>query len=216
MTTDHIDIETLSAFADSELNAVQALRVERHVAACGSCSRALERVRTLVASAKALPREVAAPPEVWAAIRGRVPSPASRVPRRWWHNGYLAAAAGIVLVVGTASLMLLAGPNSKAKAAKLASTNAVQVPVVLTAVEQNYAPTLAELRSTLDSQRHALSPSTVRTLERSLALIDSAIAEARTALQADPGSGALVDLLSMSYQRKVEFLRRATTLSSSL
>ena len=216
MTTDHIDVENLSAFVDGDLNAVNALRVERHVAECDTCRRSLARVRALVASAGALPREVAPPPEIWASIRGRVTSHQSQVTKRWWHNGWIAAAAGLVLIVGTASLMILLQPNGKAKAAKLASMSAARVPVVLTAVEQNYAPTLAELRATLDSQRGALAPSTVRTVERSLVVIDSAIAEAREALQADPASDALIDLLSSSYQRKVQFLKRATNLASSL
>jgi len=215
MTTEHIDLETLSAFADGDLNAVAAQRVDRHVAACDACRKSLARVRALVATAKNLPRDVAPPPEIWAAVRRRVPKSEVRGPR-WWHNGWLAAAAGLVLVVGTASLMILVQPNSKAKAAKLAATNAARVPAVLAAIEQNYAPTLTELRATLESQRRTLAPSTVRTLDHSLAVIDTAIAEARAALQADPGSADLVDLLSSSYQRKVDFLKRANSLSSSL
>lgn len=215
---EHIDLESLSAFADGDLGAVHALRVERHVAECGQCRVALERVRALVKTAASLPREVAAPPGAWTVIRDRLPVPGSQslVPGRWWHNGWLASAAALVLIVGTASLMILLQPSSKAKAAKLASTNRAPVPVSLAAVERSYEPTLSELRRTLDSQRGALAPSTVRTLEHSMALIDTAIAEARSALQADPASDALVDLLSSSYQRKVEFLKRATALSSSL
>lgn len=219
MTTDHIDLESLSAFTDGDLNAVSALRVERHVAACAECRRSLDRMRALVASARGLPREVSPPPEAWTAIRARIPVPGSRFPvfRPWWHSGGLASAAGVVLVVGTATLMLLLRPDGKAKAAKLASLSAGgTAPIVLASVERNYAPTLEDLRDTFESQRSALSPTTVRTLEHSLAVIDSAIAEARSALQADPGSAALIDLLSFSYQRKVEFLRRAASLTSSL
>ena len=51
--------------------------------------------------------------------------------------------------------------------------------------------------------------------ERSLATIDSAIAEARAALAADPANEALVRNLSAHYERKVELLHRATELSSS-
>lgn len=219
MTTDHIDVETLSAFADGDLGAVAALRVERHLAACDACRRTQERLRALVVTAGALPREVAPPPEAWTVIKDRVTGHGSRITRHWWHNGWLAAAAAVALVAGTASLMLLSG-GGKAKAAKLSgmplAVSPVATPVFLAAVEKNYAPTLAELRETLELQRSALSPATIRTFEHALSVIDAAIAEARSALEADPGSAALMDLLSSSYQRKVEFLTRATALSSSL
>jgi anti-sigma factor RsiW len=217
MTPDHIDIETLSAFADGDLNAVAALRVERHVAECADCRGDLDRIRGLVARAAALPHDVVPPSEVWAGIKSRLPVPGSRspVPSKWWHNGYLAAAAGLVLVAGTATMMLLTRPGG-AKGAKVVQTSSATTPVVLASVERNYAPTLAVLRETLDAQRSLLAPSTIRTVERSLAVIDSAIAEARLALEADPGSADLLTLLSSSYQRKVEFMKRATSLPASL
>ena len=214
--TDHIDVEGLSAYADGELNAVAVLRVERHLAECEACRRQLERIRALVASAAALPREVAPPPAAWAALRSRVPSPESRVPIRWWHNGWLAAAAAIMLVVGSSMLTRSTG---KAKAAKLGRPNATATAVTavtLTSVERRFAPTLAELHEVFESQRASLAPSTARTLEHSLAAIDTAIAEARRALAADPSSATLAQMLSGYYQRKVDFLKRATTISSSL
>ena len=108
MSNEHIDLETLSAFADGDLSAVNALRVERHLTECAQCRDALDRVRALVKTAAGLPREIA-PPAVWGAIRDRVPvpSPQSPVPSRWWHNGWLASAAALLLIVGTASLMSL-------------------------------------------------------------------------------------------------------------
>jgi hypothetical protein len=83
-------------------------------------------------------------------------------------------------------------------------------------VERNYVATVDELRRTLDAQRSALAPTTVRIVERSLATIDTAIAEARAALESDPANQALLEVLAASYERKVELLQRATKLSSSL
>jgi CHASE3 domain sensor protein len=81
-------------------------------------------------------------------------------------------------------------------------------------VDMNYVETVASLRETLDSQRGVLAPSTVRTVDRALAVIDSAIAEARAALASDPANSALVDILSAHYERKVELLQRAAELST--
>jgi hypothetical protein len=50
------------------------------------------------------------------------------------------------------------------------------------------------------------------TLERTLRVIDEAIAEARAALAADPSNRTLLDVLSANYEQKVELLRRASEL----
>jgi hypothetical protein len=213
---DHIDIETLSAFADGELKAVALARVEKHLADCASCTATLARMRSLMRTAASLPREIAPPRDVWEQIRSRKPRAESREPR-WWHNGWLASAAAVILVVSTA--LLTSGPLGprRAKGVKVASVpTSATTPVIVASVQRHYEPTITELREAFDAQRKSLAPSTVRTLDRSMAVIDSAIAEARTALVADPASAALLDLLSAHYQRKVEFLKRATALSSSL
>ncbi|MEX2152946.1 MAG: anti-sigma factor [Gemmatimonadaceae bacterium] len=220
----HYDIETLSAFADGELNAVIAARIERHLAECSVCRDSLRGVRELVAAAHALPRDIAAPAEAWDAVRTRVgrvarvargsPAASRRHTGSWWRSGWMAAAAAIVLVAGTAVLM----PRTagKAKATKVGRPAPVVVsPVAVANVDRSYSATLSELRESLESQRHALSPSTVRIVERSLATIDTAIAEARSALASDPANQALVEILSAHYERKVELLQRATELSSS-
>ncbi len=213
--TNHMDLETLSAYADGELNAVAIVRVERHVAECELCRRALDRLRAMVATATALPREIPAPSGMWSAVRARLaetPIPRAQ-PARWWHNGWLMSAAAVVLVVGT--VLLVPRGTGKAKGTKVASQVAA-MPAVLVSVERNFAPTITELRAVFESQRDSLSPSTIRTLEHSLAVIDTAIAEARAALAAEPGRQALADMLAAYYARKVEFLKRATNLPSSL
>jgi len=213
MTTEHMDIETLSAFADGDLNAVQALRVERHIAGCDDCRADLERLRVLVASAGALPREVSPPPEVWAGIRSRVTSHKSRVTGRWWHNGWLAAAAALLLIAGTATLTtMLRSPDTFGSGSTVVSSNAT--PAVLANVERNFVPTVTQLRDAYDAQKDKLAPATVRTVDRALATIDSAIAEASAALVADPGSTQLLEILSGYYRRKIDFLTRANTVSS--
>jgi hypothetical protein len=49
-------------------------------------------------------------------------------------------------------------------------------------------------------------------LEHSLAVIDSAISEARRALAADPASAYLNHHLARQMRRKLDLLRRATTI----
>jgi hypothetical protein len=87
------------------------------------------------------------------------------------------------------------------------------LPASFAVAEGKYVITIEELKSAFHAQRSSLNPETVRTVEHSLAVIDSAIAEARDALLADPGNRTLVDLLSASYQRKLDLLRRTSELT---
>lgn len=208
-TESHPGIESLSAYADGELDPAAVARVERHLSACVDCREQLRRVRDLVSAAGVLPRDITPPPEVWSSLQGRVAR--NRVPSRWkaLSGGWLAAAA-VLLVAG--AMLLRPGRSEKMQLDRAP----VVVPVVLSSVDRNYAGTIADLRGTLEAQRSTLSPATIRVLEHSVAVIDTAIAEARAALASDPANTALVEILSAQYELKVDLLQRATKLSSSL
>lgn len=165
------------------------------------------RLNELLRAAAALPKQVEPPPEVWAGVRATLARPRRRRAGVTW----LAAAAVVILLVG-ARVMLpwLRGPVRTAKAvaaAPVAPARAVM------AVERQYAPALAELNASL--RRDSLTPATAQVVTRSLAEIDTAIAETRDAMRADPGNPALLDILSSHYERKVDLLQRATELSAS-
>jgi hypothetical protein len=76
-----------------------------------------------------------------------------------------------------------------------------------------YDVAIAELESALQSQRGRLDPNTVQVVERNLATIDKAIAEARSALAADPANRYLNAHLASSMRRKVDLLRRVNALA---
>ncbi|MDF1505826.1 hypothetical protein, partial [Roseisolibacter sp. H3M3-2] len=59
-----------------------------------------------------------------------------------------------------------------------------------------------------------LAAETLRVLERALATVDAAIAEAEAALARDPGNAALSDLLARTYERKQALVRRGALLGS--
>jgi hypothetical protein len=71
---------------------------------------------------------------------------------------------------------------------------------------------IQSLQSLVDRRRADLDSSTVRVLERNLALIDQAIAESRAALAKDPASRFLATQLVRSYSSKLTFLRETATL----
>lgn len=69
---------------------------------------------------------------------------------------------------------------------------------------------VAELQRALDEHRGSLDPTTIEVVERSLESIDDAIADARSALAADPGNENLHRQLDSTMRKKVELLRRVT------
>jgi predicted anti-sigma-YlaC factor YlaD len=210
----HLTFEEISEVAETRTPRADS---RAHLESCAECRATLARVERLLAAAQALPREIAPPPEVWGALQARVKaSPrTTRARSRSWTVGWLAAAAAVVFFVGAALLLPPSVGKSKGKGAVVQrAPDAGQSPVVL-AVAQNYEPTLADLRRTLDQQRGTLSPATLQVIEKAVATCDTAIAEARAALASDPANQALLQILSAQFEHKVELLQRATQLSSS-
>ena len=206
----HLTFEQISELAESRTPRAES---REHLDACVECRATLERVQRLLDAAHALPREVAPPPEVWGALQSRVRS-TRRTPARSWNVKWFAAAAAIVFFVGAALLLPPSVGKGKGKGAIQPPIARIQSPVVF-AVEQNYAPTLDDLRRTLDQQRSTLSPATLQVIERAVATCDTAIAEARAALASDPANQTLLQILSAQFEHKVELMERATRLSSS-
>jgi hypothetical protein len=168
----------------------------------------------------ALPREVAPPPELWTAIRAELAERSSNA-RRW--DRWRLAAAGL-LIAASSSLLTVVALRSRehARAVAVASTAPAspaavnvepQLPARLASAEQGYLRSTVALRRKLDERRDSLAPSTVATVERSLRIADSAIAEARSALERDPSNAVLAALFTSNYERKIDVMRRATELA---
>jgi len=78
-----------------------------------------------------------------------------------------------------------------------------------------YANEISKLRVVFDQQSDLLDPRTRAILSTSLRTIDSAIAEARRALDRDPASQFLTQQLNKSLEQKLGLLRKAALLSST-
>jgi len=166
----------------------------------------------------ALPREVAPPPDLWTDIRAELAPRSARTIQ--WNTRWRLAAAGLLVAASSSILTLFAvrarehAPSSVAAMAKdTAPVTEPRLPDHLVVAERGYARSIDALWRTLDERRDSLAPSTVATVERSLRIADSAIAEARSALEHDPSNRVLAELLVSNYERKIDLLRRATELA---
>jgi anti-sigma factor RsiW len=88
-------------------------------------------------------------------------------------------------------------------------------PSMSLATETPHEEAISELRRALASNRDKLNPTTIRTLEANLAIIDLAIDQARRALAADSANTYVREHLAETMRRRVELLQRATTLAST-
>ena len=163
----------------------------------------------------ALPREIAPPPELWGAIQAELAERSSNA-RRW--DRWRLAAAGLLIAASSSLLTVVAlrardHARAVAVAPAAAPTAELRLPARLASMEQGYLRSTEALRRTLDERRDSLAPSTVATVERSLRIADSAIAEARAALERDPSNAVLAALFTSNYERKIDVLRRATELA---
>ena len=177
-----------------------------------------------------LPREIAPPEDAWKRIRAQidletqlVTMPLQRREREWWQRPALLAAAALLLVAGASlTTALVVGRRmidnpSRAVATTPAApqTTGVTTLAEFTKVENDYIETANMLYALIERGQTELSPETITKLRESLRVIDEAIVEARRALAADPGNKTLIEMLSASYNHKVDLLRRSTAMGQT-
>lgn len=217
--TDHLSWDTLNDLADERLDDQARDAAMTHLSTCAGCADALAALATTTRAARALPPSIDPPDDVWSSIRqsierGKV-APLGRGGPAWWATPRrLAAAAGVLILASSGVTALVMQRAAATGDTTLVSTPAgnTLLPVSLQSAERGYLASVGELHTLLQAQRGTLAPATIASVERSLATIDMAIAEARAALLSDPANAALADLLASNYRQKIELLRRATEL----
>lgn len=215
--------DRLSQYLDGELETAQRAELEAHLAGCGACRTTLADLRRVVDRAQAMDDR---PParDLWPGIAERIgvstdELAARRARRRISFSVPQLVAAGLALIAVSAGVARFVfdrtGPSGATTSA-LSSLPAVQTAVWVKA-DSSADQELEQLRLVLaEGQRSGqLNPATVRKLEHSLAVIDSAIAEAKRALALDPQSPYLNHHLADTMRRKLDFLREANRIATA-
>ncbi|MEP7000012.1 MAG: hypothetical protein ABI969_06020 [bacterium] len=219
--TEHLTFDQLCDLEDGALDVAESAAVRAHMEWCAECASRHAALSALGAASAALPREIAPPDDLWLDISGQL------TPRRTlgagfaraWNVRQLAAAAVVIAVASSSLTALVLHSRTRVQSASTPASApgpdapVAELPARLASAEHGYAQSVEALQRTLDERRDSLAPSTVATVERSLRIADSAIAEARTALAHDPANRALVALFASNYERKIDLLRRATELA---
>lgn len=175
-----------------------------HIAGCAECTADLEAARALAVPLAGLPRSIDPPRDLWPSVAART---GARTATR--RRPLLAIAAALALVAGSSAVTMLVMRDSGPEPVPVAGTAPAPAP----RFEARYVAETRELGDLLERQRDLLAPETVAALERNLAIIDSAIADSRAALAADPSNSELELLLRAGYEQKVALLEQAARLA---
>jgi anti-sigma factor RsiW len=221
-------MDQLSEYLDGELSVGERVALEAHLQTCGECSELLSQLREVVARAR---RVEALPPgrDLWPGIARRIgaqPGSADIVElasrrqgaRRWSFSiPQLAAAAIALMTLSGGAVWLARGPGQPSvrppvATAPVGPTRVINAAAGGPSAGQSYAQAVADLERVLAWGRGQLDTTTVRVIEQNLAAIDRAIAQAQSALNADPANLYLNTHLNETMRRKLDLLRQAAAL----
>ena len=220
--------DRLSEYVDGELSDNERDALELHLESCERCAEVLADLEAVVSRAGSLDDR---PParDLWSGVAERIgsttgavraiesaPSLGRSLTRRLSFSVPQLAAAAVTLAVlsgGAAVGWMQLRPDNVA----LTNPGATGFTPVQNAANvggPRYDAAVNELEDALEANRGQLDTATVRIIEENLVIIDRAIEQARQALAADPGSVYLSSHLAATLKRKLELLRRATTITT--
>ena len=218
-------INQLSAYLDGELSPGERARVDAHMAGCAPCRAVLDDLKAIVVTAPYY-EGVAPKQDLWAGIQQgisgakevefRRPSP---VARRQFSLGQLIAASlafaaiagGAVYAALKPSSTVIETPTTVAvDPSPVAHRPSPTITNASTRAGEVYDAAVGDLERVLAEGRDQLDPKTLKVIEDNLRIIDRAIAEARSAIAADPANGYLRSQVAANMRRKLDILRQAT------
>jgi anti-sigma factor RsiW len=214
--------ERLSALVDGEVSGEDLRAAESHLTACAECRAAYDALLRIRRSAGDLDDR---PPQrdLWPGIAGRLAEGTAVLPlaprrrRLAFSIPQLAAAAVVLMAVsaGAALLATHAGPRTVFAVAGAPAAAQPMAGLASAKGVESYGSAIRDLESALVARRSTLDTATVRAVQQSLTIIDAAIRQAEAALAQDPNSMYLNSHLEHALGRKLEVLRRVTTLTAA-
>lgn len=207
--------DRLSEYVDGELTAQERAALETHLATCAACRATLEELRKVVMRARSI-HDRAPKGDLWPGVAKRIG--AGKIvdirSRRFSFNVPQLIAASIALVLLSAGGMWVAlhQPQQTAGGQVTPEPDRSLNAAVWTGRTD---AAIADLQDVFERNKSRLDTSTVRVVEQAFTTIDRAIAEARTALQADPGNAYLNLHLADTMRRKLELLRRVNAIATA-
>jgi anti-sigma factor RsiW len=218
----------LSAFVDGAVSASERDAIRAHLSGCAVCRGLLQDLERLRDAARALgPRTP--PDHIWLEIAGRVQleergsrGPGAARQSRTAMAQWIGLAAALVLITIGAYVVTVDAPVPGGIADADAVGNAPATGTVEAVAEelslamQHYERAIVQLETLAKADADALDPAVRTTLTESIATIDHAISESRSALTQNPGSTPARESLFEALRRKVVVLQATVTLMNEM
>lgn len=229
-------LDLVSDVIDGTLTPAQRAEADTHLASCESCRHVvadLRRIQQATGTVERLP----APPGAWSRIEARLLADsgfaaAHGAYRRgrgmsWRSTVWLAAAAVLVVAVGTALFLAYArgvSPTTTTAGAGNVTngTNASQTALVesveaeLQLAADHYEKAIAALEQVASQSDNTLDPAVTATLRSNLQIIDQAINDSRVALRVQPDDSVAQESLFEAFRRKVALLQDTIALMNEM
>ena len=205
----HVD-HLLDDYLDGSLSISERSKVSRHIEGCPRCAEELERSGRLLTTARELPRAIDPPDELWSEIERRITPTPIREPRgrrldwRWAMAGAAAAAAMIILFVTGAPVAWRDRESATSNDGRSFAPR--HVTSLIHALDMECMGAGEQLLAMNASD--TLGPETVDAVRRGVTLLDTAIADTRSALDEYPDDPELLKQLVSRYEQKLSLLRR--------
>lgn len=215
-----------------QTNSTHDVENELHRAHCAECRTLWTELEDISAEASRLPM-LTPSRDLWDDIEARIATVPRRLPFYRTQSFRLAVAASLLVAVSSGVTYQLVSNDAPA-AVTAAATEASEItPTPATAADGNDDATqthlasfsesvtqmerdIAALQTIVSERRGELDPRTIAVLEANLKLIDTAIAESRAALAADPASQFLSAQYTRAYTSKLTLLREVATLPAGI
>jgi len=219
----HPDNHALNEYADDTLDASQRASVDRHLEMCAECRSVVEDVRRVRRAAAAL-EPIAPPPHVWPKLQAAIGrqsaanARAGQVITNRTRLAWLAAAAALLFAVTLVGLRYRTAPSASVPASAIpAGTETPQsVESELRLAEEHYDRAIKGLEQLAGAGQGSLDPKTAATLQKNLEMIDQAISESRSAVQAQPTSEPAQQSLLENFRTKVAVLQDTVALINEM
>lgn len=221
--------EAILELVDGTLGPVRRAELQTHLDRCDDCRALLADLQKIRAAAGSLD-PVAPPDHVWMQIAGRLRQDgrvAATAEPRTRNLAVLALAATLLLAVGGSLYVLFPREGASVPQQQNAGTvstpgnasgtDAVQsVGDEFRLAEQHLQAGIAKLQEAAKADPDAIDPQTAATLQKNLAIIDTAIAESRAALNEEPQSAPARDSLFEALRQKVTLLQNTIALMNEM